>query len=86
MQRFVLQKFIRFVFAVTGNYRELIDYLNGSTELLAKNGNILDNVLETLDNHQHSLGVLYVLVAKLTNLTVRYIPREILKKWLSLLI
>ncbi len=53
-----------------GNYRELIDYLNGSTELLAKNGNILDNVLETLDNHQHSLGVLYVLVAKFTNLTV----------------
>lgn len=55
---------------VPGNYRELIDYLNGSTELLAKNGNILDNVLETLDNHQHSLGVLYVLVAKFTNLTV----------------
>ncbi|KAG4070605.1 hypothetical protein HA402_013525 [Bradysia odoriphaga] len=55
-------------YSASGNYRELIDYLNGSTELLAKNGNILDNVLETLDNHQHSLGVLYVLVAKFTNL------------------
>ncbi|KAJ6636098.1 COP9 signalosome complex subunit 3, partial [Pseudolycoriella hygida] len=50
-----------------GHYRELVEYLNASTELLAKNGNILDNVLETLDNNQHSLGVLYVLVAKLTN-------------------
>lgn len=53
-----------------GNFRELIEYLNGTTDLLSKNGNILDNVLETLDVQQHSLGVLYVLVAKFTNLTV----------------
>lgn len=52
-----------------GNYRELIEYLNGTSDLLAKNGNILDNVLETLDVQQHSLGVLYVLVAKLTSLS-----------------
>lgn len=55
---------------VVGNYRELIEYLNGTSDLLAKNGNILDNVLETLDVQQHSLGVLYVLVAKFTNLSV----------------
>ncbi|XP_055308668.1 COP9 signalosome complex subunit 3 [Sitodiplosis mosellana] len=53
----------------TGNFRELIEYLNGTSDLLAKNGNILDNVLETVDVQQHSLGVLYVLVAKLTNLS-----------------
>lgn len=55
---------------IPGNYRELIEYLNGTSDLLAKNGNILDNVLETLDVQQHSLGVLYVLVAKFTNLSV----------------
>lgn len=54
----------------SGNFRELIEYLNGSTELLSKNGNILDNVLETLDIQQHSLGVLYILVAKFSNVTV----------------
>lgn len=54
----------------SANFRELTEYLNTSTELLAKNGNILDNVLETLDIQQHSLGVLYVLVAKFTNLSV----------------
>lgn len=47
-----------------GNFRELVEYLLESTELLAKNGNILDNVLETLDIQQHSLGVLFVLVIK----------------------
>lgn len=55
--------------SASGNFRELIEYLNGTSDLLAKNGNILDNVLETLDVQQHSLGVLYVLVAKFTNLT-----------------
>lgn len=52
-----------------GNFKKLCDYLNDSQELLAKNGNILDNVLETLDNQQHSLGVLYVLVAKFSNIS-----------------
>lgn len=44
----------------------MVEYLMESTELLAKNGNILDNVLETLDIQQHSLGVLFVLVVKLS--------------------
>lgn len=60
----------RICFVWAGNFRELIEYLNGTSDLLAKNGNILDNVLETLDVQQHSLGVLYVLVAKFTNLSV----------------
>lgn len=68
---FVMKLFCWFLhFFLKGNFRELIEYLNGTSDLLAKNGNILDNVLETLDVQQHSLGVLYVLVAKFTNLTV----------------
>ncbi|CRL02159.1 CLUMA_CG015097, isoform A [Clunio marinus] len=52
-----------------GNFRELVEYLNDSTELLSKNSNILDNVLETLDVQLHSLGVLYILVAKISEIT-----------------
>lgn len=63
---------IFFAIGFLGNFRELIEYLNGTADLLAKNGNILDNVLETLDVQQHSLGVLYVLVAKFTNLSVSF--------------
>lgn len=69
-----------------GNFRELIEYLNGTSDLLAKNGNILDNVLETLDVQQHSLGVLYVLVAKFTNLSVSQKFTRILFRWIYLII
>lgn len=48
----------------TGTYRELLDYLSKSNEILLKNAQHLDNVLETLDIQQHSLGVLAVLSAK----------------------
>uniref|UniRef100_U5EXW2 COP9 signalosome complex subunit 3 n=1 Tax=Corethrella appendiculata TaxID=1370023 RepID=U5EXW2_9DIPT len=48
----------------SGSFRELVEYLNESTDTLCRNLNILDNVLETLDIQQHSLGVLYVLVVK----------------------
>lgn len=41
-----------------------MDYLNESLELLSRNSNILDNVLETLDIQQHSLGYMYILLAK----------------------
>lgn len=50
-----------------GNVRELVDYLNESLELLTRNGNILDNVLETLDVQQHSLGFMYILLAKFSD-------------------
>ncbi|XP_035794286.1 COP9 signalosome complex subunit 3-like [Anopheles albimanus] len=53
--------------STAGNFRELAEYLSESTELLVKNSNILDNVLETLDIQQHSLGVLYVLAAKFSD-------------------
>ena len=47
-----------------GNYRELCEYLNESHEVLTKNSQHLDNVLETLDYQQHSLGILAVLYVK----------------------
>lgn len=48
----------------TGTFRELLDYLGKSNETLVKNSQLLDNVLETLDIQQQSLGVLAVLLAK----------------------
>jgi hypothetical protein len=65
-----------------GSFRELCDYLIESSDLLAKNTNILDNVLETLDIQQHSLGVLFVLVAKFSEFLVSnrlFVP---VKLWL----
>lgn len=53
-----------------GNLRELLDTCKQSIEILAKNTNYLDNVLETLDVQQHSMGVLFVLVAKFGNVSV----------------
>ncbi|SPP76881.1 blast:COP9 signalosome complex subunit 3 [Drosophila guanche] len=51
--------------SASGSFRELADDLPESVSLLARNWSILDNVLETLDVQQHTLGVLYVLLAKL---------------------
>ncbi|XP_039285710.1 LOW QUALITY PROTEIN: COP9 signalosome complex subunit 3 [Nilaparvata lugens] len=48
-----------------GNYRELCEVLNKSTDVLVKFSQHLDNVLQTLDLQQHSLGVLAVLCVKL---------------------
>ncbi|KAF2884217.1 hypothetical protein ILUMI_21952 [Ignelater luminosus] len=61
-----LEQFVNTVrtYSSQGNYRELCDYLNKLNEVLVKNGPHLDNVLETLDIQQHSLGVLAVLCAK----------------------
>lgn len=68
---FLLFKFLLIVTSsFLGNFRELTDYLNDSTELLTKNSNILDNVLETLDVQQHSLGVMFILVAKISEIQV----------------
>jgi uncharacterized protein Yka (UPF0111/DUF47 family) len=64
-----LTKFFAILY-FTGNFKELVEYLNDSAELLAKNINILDNVLETLDYQQHSLGILYILVAKISEIQV----------------
>lgn len=51
-------------FLILGNYRELVETINQSTEVLIKGGPHLDNVLETLDLQQHSLGYLAVLCTK----------------------
>ena len=61
---------ICFPFAFSGNFRELVVYLIDSVELVTKNGNILDNVMETLDIQQHSLGYLFVLSAKFNDSSV----------------
>ncbi|XP_076238191.1 COP9 signalosome subunit 3 [Calliopsis andreniformis] len=47
-----------------GNFRELCEIISKSTDVLVKNGQHLDNVLETLDLQQHSLGILAVLCVK----------------------
>lgn len=52
---------------IAGNLRELYDTITKSNEALVKNSQHLDNVLETLDVQQHSLGVLAVLLAKFSS-------------------
>ncbi|XP_018336043.1 COP9 signalosome complex subunit 3 [Agrilus planipennis] len=61
-----LEQFVNTVRTLSsqGNYRELCDYLCKASEILIKNNPHLDNVLETLDIQQHSLGVLAILCAK----------------------
>ncbi|XP_073968774.1 COP9 signalosome subunit 3 [Rhodnius prolixus] len=49
-----------------GNFRDLCDVLHKSQELLVKNGQHLDTVLEMLDLQQHSLAMLEVLSVKLS--------------------
>ncbi|KAF5279749.1 hypothetical protein FQA39_LY05439 [Lamprigera yunnana] len=63
-----LEQFVNSVRTLSsqGNYRDLYDYLGKANETLLKNCQHLDNVLETLDIQQHSLGVLSVLIAKYT--------------------
>ncbi|CAG9862126.1 unnamed protein product [Phyllotreta striolata] len=47
-----------------GNFRELCEFISKSSEVLIKQSQHLDNVLETLDIQHHSLGILAVLCAK----------------------
>lgn len=63
-----LEQFVNNVrtYSQQGNFRELCDMLSKSTEVLLKNGQHLDTVLETLDLQQHSLGILTVLCVKLS--------------------
>lgn len=50
--------------------REILEACKLSKEILAKNTNYLDNVLETLDMQQHTIGCMFVIAAKFTALTV----------------
>jgi len=47
-----------------GSWRELYQFLSKCPETLMRNAEHLDNVLDTLDPQQHSLGVLAVYVVK----------------------
>lgn len=47
-----------------GLFREIVEMIGKSDEVLQRNSAHLNTVLETLDINQHSLGVLAVLVAK----------------------
>jgi len=51
-----------------GSFHELCDHLNKSQEVLVRNPVALDNVLESLDMQQHSMGYMAVLAAKIHNI------------------
>lgn len=53
-----------------GSFRELADQLTEAHEQFDKNAALLDNLLDTLDDEQHSIGVLFVLVSKLNTMPV----------------
>ncbi|KAL0278381.1 UNVERIFIED_CONTAM: hypothetical protein PYX00_000218 [Menopon gallinae] len=63
-----LEQFVNNVRSLStpGSYRELCELITKSSEVLMKNSQHLDNVLETLDLQQHTLGVLAVLCVKLS--------------------
>jgi COP9 signalosome complex subunit 3 len=52
-----------------GNFKELAELLPKCSEVLSRNNQHLDTVLETLNVQQHSLGILAVLVAKFSTLS-----------------
>ncbi|XP_058792500.1 COP9 signalosome complex subunit 3 [Phymastichus coffea] len=54
------------VLSSEGNYRELSLALNRFSDVLLRNLQYLDTVLETFELQQHSLGILAVLVTKVT--------------------
>ncbi|XP_034250086.1 COP9 signalosome complex subunit 3 isoform X1 [Thrips palmi] len=71
-----LEQFVNAVqsFSSQGNYNDLCEVLRKSTDVLSKNLQHLDNVLETLDPFQHSLGFLAVLFVKTSNLPTHMTP------------
>lgn len=54
---------------LSGNFRELTEIIQKSLDVLGKNVQHLDNVLETLEIFQHSLGILAILLVKLNLLS-----------------
>lgn len=50
--------------STAGNYRELSEYLSKFSEVLLKNGSLLDSSLDSLNMQQHSIGYLAILCAK----------------------
>ncbi|KAI5695119.1 COP9 signalosome complex subunit 3 [Diaphorina citri] len=66
-----LEQFVNNVrqLSAQGSFRELTEIIQKSMDVLTKYGQHLDNVLETLETFQHSLGILAILSAKLTLLS-----------------
>uniref|UniRef100_A0A8D8UJW0 COP9 signalosome complex subunit 3 n=1 Tax=Cacopsylla melanoneura TaxID=428564 RepID=A0A8D8UJW0_9HEMI len=66
-----LEQFVNNVrqLSAQGNFRELTEIIQKSLDVLSKNGQHLDNVLETLETFQHSLGILAILLVKLNLLS-----------------
>jgi COP9 signalosome complex subunit 3 len=61
-----LEQFVNNVrlLSAQGNFAALCEFLSKSNDVLSKNVPHLDNVLDTLDLQQHSLGVLAILCVK----------------------
>jgi len=68
--RMALDQFVTTVqtLSAQGNFHELSDNLSKSQELLVRNPTALDNILESLDVQQHSMGYMAVLAAKIHNI------------------
>ncbi|GAB6020437.1 hypothetical protein CHUAL_003130 [Chamberlinius hualienensis] len=68
-----LEQFVNNVRQLTssGNLVQLCDYLNRSIELLLRNAQHLQNVIQTFDLQHHSLGIMTILYVKfsLPNIT-----------------
>lgn len=60
----VIKLYYLIILCFIGNFRELSEIISKSTDVLIKNGQHLDNVLETLNLQEHSLGILAVLCVK----------------------
>ncbi|XP_059149301.1 COP9 signalosome complex subunit 3-like isoform X2 [Physella acuta] len=63
-----LEQYVNMVQSMSssGNFTQLCDYINKSSDMLAKNSSHLDNVYATLDIQQASLGILGILCVKYT--------------------
>nr|CAB3232897.1 COP9 signalosome complex subunit 3 [Phallusia mammillata] len=57
-------------------FSQLCEYMNKSWPLLTKNVSHLDTALEALDIQEHSLGVLYILCAKVSLLPTAFTSAE----------
>lgn len=83
-QLFVANHFLidDFIF-LPANFKELSNIVGKYNDVLVKNHQHLDNVLETLDLEFHTIGILAVLNAKLVHMLTTNLNLEIFKPVLS---
>ncbi|XP_054160430.1 COP9 signalosome complex subunit 3-like [Oppia nitens] len=62
-----LEQFVGMVrnFSSQGSFDQLSDYISKNSDILTKNSTHLDDVMQTLDLQEHSLGILAILCVKL---------------------